>query len=177
MFHVWVRICLTITIHWPGGYHIRCSLDRNGSFLIDGWFYLVWDSIRSKIHQHIFKSPDWCFICWWHHLPHHTENFVSVFTGNCVFAFSHMFEFYYIWIYFIPPMFRVFSIFSSQCAPPGSVEQSTNTFFSRLAGAQFTVCRPASSHRYFWFRFTRQLHFPQFIYILVYFCLCLRLHS
>ena len=75
IFHVWVRICLTITIHWPGGYHIRRSLDRNGSFLIDGWFYLVRDSIRSKIHQHIFKSPDWCFICWWHHLPHHTELF------------------------------------------------------------------------------------------------------
>ena len=35
-------------------------------------------------------------ICHLYYLPHHTENFASVFTGNRVFAFSHKFEFHYV---------------------------------------------------------------------------------
>ena len=42
-------------------------------------------------------------------------------------AFSHIFEFYYVSICFIP-MFHLFAISPSQCAPADSVVQSINTF-------------------------------------------------
>ena len=42
-------------------------------------------------------------------------------------AFSHIFESYYVSICFIP-MFHLFAISPSQCAPADSVVQSINTF-------------------------------------------------
>ena len=44
-------------------------------------------------------------------------------------AFSHMFEFYYTSICFIP-MFHLFAISPSQCAPVDSAGQSNNTFLA-----------------------------------------------
>ena len=113
-----------------------------------------------------FFSGGQCTICSLHQLPHHTDNFGSVFTDTCVLAFSHMFAFFYVWICFIP-MLHVFVIILSQRVPTGSEERYTNTFLVPWLAHNLLFAWPASPHRHFCFRFYRQLHFCKFIYVWV----------
>ena len=88
-----------------------------------------------------------------------------LFRFACTTAFSCMFEFHYNPICFIP-MFHLFEISPSQCAPIGLAEPSTYTILVDWS-ARNLIAWPASPYRHFCFGFRRLLHFRQFIYVWV----------
>ena len=86
------------------------------------------------------------------------RKFVSVFTDNCVFASSHIFVLLCMYMFWSPcfVLFCSHSIPVCSCRLRGAILPH---IFSRLAGAQFTVCMTYFTLQTFLFWFPQTLAF------------------